>query len=97
MEKYIIVSKEEAIKRILDMPNDTLFMFSFNCEKNGISDEGKYIDKEQGKEIVCKAKTRILSGNQYMSQLNLYSAFYPDIYKINPRGIIDTILLGKCE
>lgn len=98
MEKHILVTKEEAIKKIQEMPDDALFVLTFDFEdENGISNSGEYIDKPGGEKIIGEAKTRVFSGNQYMSQLNLYNVFQKDIKNIEPKGAMKTILLRGLE
>lgn len=94
MEKHIYLTKKEALKIIERLPDDAMLMFSFDFDNGeGISDSGKYIDKPTGKQMIGEAKTRIFSGNQYMSQLNLYNIFQPDVKNIRPQGVMKTILL----
>lgn len=77
------------------MPDDEVFVLTIDFDKESISDCGIYVDKTIGKDFVNHSNTRILSGDKYTSQLNLYSALQPDIYNIKPKGIMQTILLGK--
>lgn len=94
MGKHILITKEEAIKKIQEMPDDTLFVLTFDFEDgNGVSNNGEYIDRPGGEKIIGEAKTRVFSGNQYMSQLNLYNVFQKDIKNIEPKGVMKTILL----
>lgn len=92
METYITMSKKESIKRIQEMPDDTIFMLTINFDE-GVSDTGKHISKKRGAEIIEEARLRVLSGNKYMSKIDLYSVFQPDIYNIKPMGVMKTILL----
>lgn len=94
MEKHIVITKEEAIQKIQEMSDDTLFVLTFDFDDGiGVSGTGEYINRGGGERIIGEAKTRIFSGNEYMSQLNLYNVFQKDIKNIEPKGVMKTILL----
>lgn len=94
MEKHVFVTKEEAIKKIQELPDNAVFVLTFDFDKgNGISDCGKYIDKPHGEKLIGEAVTRVFSGNEYMSQINLYNILQTDIKNIKPEGLMKTILL----
>lgn len=100
MDTYIKVSKRkalmilhDAIDRIENMPDGTLFTLEVDLSSGGCSCEGGFISIHGGEKIISESATRIFSGNQYTSQLNLYSEEQPDIYNIQKKGIMKTILL----
>lgn len=93
MEKRIVINKEEAIKIINSMPQDTVFLLTIDLSEEKVSDCGQLVNKQKGEKIIKESKTRIFSGNQYTSQIDLYNVFQPDIYNIKPKGIMKTILL----
>lgn len=83
----------KAIENMKEMADDTFFMLTIDLENESVSDCGRQISRQKGESIIKQSKTRIFSGNKYMSQLDLYSVFQPDIYNIKKEGIINTILL----
>lgn len=100
MEERYIVSKKEAVqimkkalKQIEEGDEDSVFVLTLNLEGKGYSGLGNYISIKNGEQIIESSKTRIFSGNRYMSQLDLYSAFQSDITNIKHEGVLKTILL----
>lgn len=100
MDTYIKVSKRkalmilhDAIRRIDDMPENSLFTMNIDLSGGGCSCKGDYISMCSGEKMIRESATRTFSGNQYTSQLNLYSEDQPDIYNIQKKGIMKTILL----
>lgn len=100
MEKRFAVSKCEAIdimrKAIAKMENmddDTIFVLTIDLEGNGMSNHGKRVTIKSGANMIERSETRILSGNRYVSQLDLYSVRQPDIKNIRKKGIMKTIIL----
>ncbi len=83
----------DAIRRIDDMPENSLFTMNIDLSGGGCSCKGDYISMCSGEKMIRESATRIFSGNQYTSQLNLYSEDQPDIYNIQKKGIMKTILL----
>ena len=90
----VIVDIHEAIQIIENVPADKLFLLTFDFDHEVVSNRGVYIDKGKSIKFIESAKTRILSGDKYTSQLNLYNVFQDDIYNIKPEGIMKTILLS---
>ena len=93
----VIVNIHEAIQIIEKVPADQLFLLTFDFGHEAVSDRGVYINKVEGIKFIISAKTRILSGDKYTSQLNLYSVLQDDIYNIKPEGIMKTILLNGID
>ena len=100
MDVYIKVSKKQAIQILRDAINrmdnideDVLFTLSIDLSTHGCSSHGQKISVCSGEKLIRESVTRIFSGNQYTSQLNLYSEEQPDIYNIQKKGIMKTILL----
>lgn len=94
METQIkFVTKEEAHKMIDAIPDDKVFVLTYQ-EKKGISDNGRRVKKNKGKRMVDKAKVLILSENK-ISTLSLYGTFFKDFrdreYKMD--GIVRSIML----
>ena len=100
METYTQVSKGQAIKilrdaidRINNMDEEILFSLSLDLSTHGCSSCGQKISMCSGEKMINESATRIFSGNQYISQIDLYSEKQADIYDIKPKGMLRTILL----
>lgn len=100
MDTYIKVSKTQAIQilrdaidRIDNMDGDVLFTLSIDLSAHGCSSYGQKISMCSGEKMINESATQIFSGNQYTSQIDLYSERQSNIYDIKPEGMLRTILL----
>ena len=100
MDKCFVVSKKDAItimhkaiEKMETVDDNSVFILTIDLDGNGISDSGKHVTVKNGEKIIEESKSRIFSGNRYMSQLDLYSVKQPDIKNIRKKGIMKTILL----
>lgn len=95
--RYVVTEKEaidimhNAIGKTECMNNRRVFVLSIDLEGEGISDNGAHITMEQGEKIIRESTTIIFSGNNYVSQLDLYSA-KQDLENVKMVGTMKTIL-----
>lgn len=101
---YVQVSKNkaihllhQAIAQLDNMPEDCVVTLSVDLSLHGCSPCVTRLDLSSGEKIINDAATRIFSGDEFTSQLNLYDVYQSDIFDIKAEGVLKTILLpGIC-
>lgn len=100
MAEITMLSKEEAVKIILEEKCDFLLLISHDLEKKRPIGKER-IDKSRGTVLIGNSKTIILNKDEdeedSFSILSLYTALQKDIFNINPRGIKHDMILVPCD
>ena len=98
-EQYRRMSKREFITMIEEEydDNDEFNVHTFDFDSGSKISTVEYADKKEINCIAKKSKCIIFSGNKYISSVNIHSVNQPDIYNIQPKGIMKTILLDRIE
>ena len=98
-EQYRRMSKREFITMIEEEydDNDEFNVHTFDFDSGSKISTVEYADKKEINYIAKKSKCIIYSGNRYISSVNIHSVNQPDIYNIQPKGIMKTILLDRIE
>lgn len=96
MAEITMLSKEEAVKIILEEKCDFLLLISHDLEKRKPIGKER-IDKSKGVVLIGNSKTIILNKDEdeddSFSMLSLYTAFQKDIFNINHRGVKHDMIL----
>jgi len=95
MDQYMKISIKKLKTIINDLPDDLpvmLFSTDFDSDEK-ISDVGIFVTKDTINNLADRSKTIIYSGNKYLAHVDMHSFYQKDIYNIEPRGVMKTILL----
>lgn len=88
------------VKKLLDtLPDDeTLLLLTLNFDNNEkVSGIGEIVNKDGIGIIAQKAKTIIYYGDKSLSHVDMHSVRQTDIYNIQTKGILKTILLDNSK
>lgn len=96
MEQYRKMTKREfinLIEREYD-DNSEFDVFTINFDIGQKISNRNRVNKKRMNMIANQSKCIIFSSNEYLSHVDIHSAFQTDIYNIKPKGIMNTIMLG---
>lgn len=93
-EQYRELTRKEAIEIIDSLAEEKVYVTAI-CYDRQRSQTGiiKPVKRKKSIRMIKSARTIVFTGNQLVSQIELYDRQQPDIYHINRIGSIRSILL----
>ena len=96
MDKYCFIGVNELREALKEIPDAAMLpVLTYDFLSDCYSLKREMVSKRNVCELGEQAPSIIFSGNDYMTQINIYSVKQKDLCHIEEKGVMKTVMLGN--